>query len=194
MNLALAFALGALTGDPASTKEAMRPVQLLVGEWRVTVSEDGEAAKGWEETQAWEYRIEKDQYSLEFTVKDGKRFKEGLLSYDLKRKLYRLDAVRVDGKKAAFEGKLLVKELVLEELAPEGAAAERLNFNFLRDIRFIGSVERREAGSKTWNESHQYQFTRAGVSIVRSEGPKCVVTGGTGTIAVEHGGKTYYVC
>jgi hypothetical protein len=180
--------------DPSSTKEAMRPVQLLVGEWRVNVTPEEDPAKGWEEAQAWEYKIDKEEYALQFSIKDGKKFKEGLLSYDLKKKVYRIEAVRVDGKKATFEGKLLGKELVLEEVAAEGAEAERLNFNFLRDIRFIGSIEKRAAGQKTWLESHQYQFTKAGVSIVRNEGPKCVVTGGTGTIAVEYSGKTYYVC
>jgi hypothetical protein len=177
---------------PSTTKEAMKPVQLLVGEWRVEVDGPGDA--DWGETQAWEYKIEKDVYALTFTVKDGKRFKDGLLSYDLKKKVYRLEATRTDGAKAAFEGKLTDKELVLDEQVAEGAAAERLNFNLLRDNRFIGAVERRDVGQKLFTESHQYQFTRAGVSIVKVEGPKCVVTGGSAAIAVEHQGKTYYVC
>jgi hypothetical protein len=180
--------------DPASTKEAMRPVQLLVGEWRVNVTPGDDPSKSWEETQAWEYKIEKEEYSLQVSIKDGKKFKEGLLTYDLKKKLYRLELVRADGKKSTFEGKLSGKELTLEEVAAEGAAAERLNYNFLRDIRFIGSLDRRDAGSKTWNETHGYQFTRAGVSIVRTETPKCVVTGGTGSMTLEYQGKTYYVC
>jgi hypothetical protein len=180
--------------DPASTKEAMRPVQVLVGEWRVNVTPGDDPSKSWEETQAWEYKIEKEEYSLQVSIKDGKKFKEGLLTYDLKKKLYRLELVRADGKKSTFEGKLSGKELTLEEVAAEGAAAERLNYNFLRDIRFIGSIDRRDAGSKTWNETHGYQFTRAGVSIVRTETPKCVVTGGTGSMTLEYQGKTYYVC
>lgn len=177
---------------PASTKEAMRPIQLLVGEWRVGV--DGPDNADWDETQAWEYKIDKDLYALVFSVKDGKRFKEGTLGYDLKKKAYTMEAVRLDGSKASFEGKLTGKELVLEERAAENAAAERLTFNLLRDNRFIGAVEQRAAGQKTWSESHQYQFTRAGTSIVTVEGPKCVVTGGSPSIPVEHGGKTYYVC
>lgn len=194
MSLATAVLCLLAQKDPSSTKEAMRPVQLLVGDWRVSVTPSDDSSKAWEEAQSWEYKIEKEEYALEFTIKDGKRFKGGSLSYDLKKKVYRLEAVRIDGKKSTFEGKLSGKELSLEELAADGAAAEKLNFNFLREIRFIGSVEHREAGGKTWNESHQYQFTRAGVSIVRNEAPKCVVTGGTGTISVEHSGKTYYVC
>lgn len=194
MTITLILLLSSAQKDPASTKEAMRPVQLLVGEWRVSATPGDDPSKGWEEAQAWEYKIEKEEYSLQFSIKDGKKFKEGLLSYDPKKKLYRMEAVRADGKKSTFEGKLSGREMALEEVVAEGAAAERINFNFLRDIRFIGSIERREAGMKTWQESHTYQFTRAGVSIVRSEGPKCIVTGGTGSITVDYSGKTYYVC
>ncbi|HEX7900027.1 MAG TPA: TRASH domain-containing protein [Planctomycetota bacterium] len=177
---------------PATTKEAMKPVQLLVGEWRVEV--DGPADADWGETQAWEYKIDGQVYGLQFTIKDGKRFKDGALSYDLKKQVYRLDATRADGAKAAFEGKLTDKELVLEEKAAEGAAAERITYNLLRDNRFIGMVEKREAGQKVFAETHQYQFTRAGVSIVKVEAPKCVVTGGSSQIPVMYGDKTYYVC
>jgi hypothetical protein len=192
MTTLMLAALLAAQKAPTSTKEAMRPIQLLVGEWRVAV--DGPNGAVWEETQAWEYKIEKDVYSLVFSVKDGKKFKEGSVAYDLQKKAYRLEAVRADGAKGVFEGKLSGKELVLEEAAAEGAAAERLTFNLLRDNRFIGAIEQRAAGQRTFEGSHQYQFTRAGTSIVRVEGPKCVVTGGSPSIPVEHGGKTYYVC
>lgn len=185
-------ALLAAQKAPSSTKEAMRPVQLLVGEWRVNVDVPGGAA--WEETQAWEYRIEGENYALQFTVKGGKKFKEGLLSYDLKKQVYRFDAVRADGAKASYQGKLDGKELVLEEAAAETVPAERLTFNLLRDNRFIGLIEQRGAGQKAYSDTHRYAFTRAGVSIVKSDGPKCVVTGGTAAIAVDYAGKTYYVC
>jgi hypothetical protein len=192
MGVALAAVM--LQKDPASTKEAMRGIQFLVGEWKVTVTDENDNAKSWEEEQAWEYKIEKDEYGLQFTVKEGRKFKEGLLSYDVKRKLYRLEASRPDGKKAAFEGKLAGKELVLDEVVDEKSAQERMGFNFLRDNRFLGSYERREAGGKSWAATHAYQFTKKGVPFVRSEAPKCVVTGGTGSISVDYQGKTYYVC
>lgn len=177
---------------PSSTKEAMRPIQLLVGEWRVDV--DAPDASPWEESQFWEYKIEKDVYALQLTVKNGKKFKEGLLTYDLKKKVYRFDLLRADDSKAAYEGKLTGTELVLDEQVPESAAAERLNYNLLRDNRFIGSIESRAAGQKVYSETHKYQFTKAGVSIVKVQGPKCVVTGGSPAMSLEHAGKTYWVC
>jgi YHS domain-containing protein len=176
--------------DPGSTKEAMKAVQVLVGEWRVAV--DG--PEPWEETQSWEYRIDKEVYALQFTVKDGKYAKDGTLGYDLKKKVYRLELTRADGTKAAFEGKLNGKELSLEEQAAEGAAAEKIDLNLLRDIRFLVSVEKRAAGSKIFEPHLRWQAMRQGASIVKVAQPVCVVTGGSAQTAVEYMGKTYYVC
>jgi YHS domain-containing protein len=176
--------------DPGSTKEAMKAVQVLVGEWRVAV--DGPEA--WEETQSWEYRIDKETYALQFAVKDGKYAKDGVLGYDLKKKVYRLELNRADGTKGVFEGKLSGKELTLEEQVAEGAAAEKFDLNLLRDIRVLGSVEKRAAGSKVWEPHLRWQSMRQGASIVKVAQPVCVVTGGSAQTAVEYGGKTYYVC
>jgi len=178
--------------DPASTKEAMKRVQFLVGEWKATWSPEGKDA--WEETQAWEYKIEKEEYALQVAVKEGKRFKEGLLSYDVKKKAFRLEMTRIDDKKETYEGKLAGKELVLDQVVDEKAAQERIGFNFLRDNRFLGDTQHREAGTKAWTSTAAIQYTKQGVPFVRSEGPKCLVTGGSGSIEVAYGGKTYYVC
>lgn len=182
--LTLALVLAA----QATTKEAMKPLNTLVGEWRVVVG--ASSGDGWEETQAWEYRIEKGDYALQFTVKDGKRLKSGVLSYDLGKKIYRLQATRADGTAATFEGKLDGKELSLDEVG----GAERLTYTLLRENRFIGAVDRRSGAGTAYDRTHDYQFTRAGTSIVTRKSPVCIVTGGTGSIEVQHAGKTYMVC
>ncbi len=181
--------------EPATTKEAMKPVNFLVGEWKATITPEDGKGQGWEEMQAWEYKIDKDEFGMQFTVKEGKKFKDGVLSYDLKRKIYRLEMHGLDGKKLAFEGKLAGKDLSMEQVVEEkGGSQERMAFTFLRDNRFLGSYDRREKDSKTWLAVHAYQYTKQGVPFVRSEAPKCVVTGGTGTMEVSYQGKTYYVC
>src|SRR5690242_16016033 len=115
MNTMLAILLLALQKDPTSTKEAMKPIQLLVGEWKAQVSSDDGKDEPWEETQSWEYKIDKEEYALQFEVKGGKKFKSGILSYDLKKKSYRLEMVRANDQKAVFEGKLSGKDLPMEE-------------------------------------------------------------------------------
>jgi len=194
MTLAIAVGLLACQKDPASTKDAMKPVQLLVGEWRIEVSSDDPKQEAWSETQSWEFKIDKEEYGLQFDVKDGKKLKSGVLSYDLKRKVYRLDLVRPDDKKAAFEGKLSAKELVLEEVVEAKAAAEKITFNLLRDNRVLLNWERKEAGKNNWSPTYNYSCTKNGVPFVRVEAGKCVVTGGTPATTIEYKGVTYNLC
>src|ERR1043165_9081079 len=103
MTLTILATLLALQKEPSSTKDAMKPIQLLVGEWRAQVSSDDGKHEPWEEVQSWEYKIDKDEYALQFEAKGGKQFKSGVVSYDLKKKVYRLDAVRANDAKASFE-------------------------------------------------------------------------------------------
>jgi YHS domain-containing protein len=180
--------------EPSSTKDAMKPIQLLVGEWRVQVTCDDGKDEAWEETQAWEYKIDKEEYALQFEIKGGKRFKSGVLSYDLKKKVYRLEAVRHTDKKAVFEGKLSGKELSLDEVSEEKGAVERIVFNLLRDNRILVGVERKDAGKNNWAPSISLAATKNGVPFTRGDAPKCVVTGGTPSTTVEFKGVTYSVC
>jgi YHS domain-containing protein len=194
MNILLLASLLACQKDPASTKAAMSPIQVLVGEWRVQVAPEDSKEEAWEETQAWEYKIDKEEYALQFESKSARKFKSGILSYDLKRKLYRLEAVRADDRKAVFEGKLVGKELSLDEIADEKGPQERFLFNLLRDNRVLMSIERKEAGKNTWLSTHSYAATKQGVPFTRGEGPKCVVTGGSPAMEVQYKGATYMVC
>jgi len=194
MTLMLAAALVAFQKDPSSTKDAMKPVQLLVGEWRAQVSSEDGKEEPWEEIQNWEYKIEKEEYGLQFEIKGGKKFKSGVLSYDLKKKIYRLEAVRMNDQKASFEGKLAGKELAMEEVADAKGALEKVTFNLLRDNRILVSIERKEAGKAIWAPSLSYASTKQGVPFVRAESAKCVVTGGTPTSSVEYKGVSYALC
>ncbi|MFN3486815.1 MAG: hypothetical protein ACK44W_15215 [Planctomycetota bacterium] len=191
---ACALLCAALQADPRTSKEAMRPVQFLVGEWKVLVTDEVRRDQSWEEEQTWEYRIEGDLYALRFSARESRVFKEGVLTYDLARKLYRLELVRASGAKAVFEGPLAGRELHLEEPQDSATGRERLTFQFLRDNRFLAALERRDPGARAWRPALSYQFTKKGVPFVRAERPKCVVTGGTGDLEVYYQGKTYYVC
>jgi YHS domain-containing protein len=194
MNMMLAILLLALQKDPASTKEAMKPIQLLVGEWKAQVSSDDGKDEPWEETQSWEYKIDKEEYALQFDVKGGKKIKSGILSYDLKKKAYRLDIVRANDQKAVFEGKLSGKDLAMEEIVEGKAGQDKISFNLLRDNRILISLERKEAGKNNWAPHLSLAATKQGVPFVRAEKTFCVVTGGTPSSSVEYKGVTYNLC
>jgi YHS domain-containing protein len=190
----IAATLLALQKEPSSTKEAMKPVQLLVGEWKAQVSPDDGKDEPWEETQNWEYKIDKEEYALQFDTKGGKRFKSGVLSYDLKKKLYRLEVVRANDTKASFEGKLSGKELPLEEVVEAKAAQDKVTFSLLRDNRILIAVEHKDAGKNVWTPSMSVASTKQGVPFVRAAQTFCVVTGGTPSSTVDYKGVTYNLC
>jgi YHS domain-containing protein len=194
MTLALLATLLACQKDPSSTRDAMKPIQLLVGEWKAQVSSDDAKEDAWEETQNWEFKIDKEEYALQFEVKGGKKFKSGVLAYDLKKKLYRLELVRANDQKAAFEGKLAGKELAMDEVLEGKGTQERVSFNLLRDNRILMSLEKKEEGKKNWAPHLSYAATKQGVPFVRGESAKCVVTGGTPSTTVDYKGVTYSVC
>src|SRR5262245_27902998 len=194
MTLAILATLLAFQKDPTTTKEAMKPIQLLVGEWKSQVSSDDGKEEAWEETQNWEYKIDKDEYALQFENKGSKKFKSGVLSYDLKKKAYRLDVVRANDAKAAFEGKLEGRELKLEEIVDAKATQEKVEFNLLRDNRILIALERKEAGKNNWAPSLRLASTKQGVPFVRAAQTFCVVTGGTPSSTVEYKGVTYNLC
>lgn len=180
--------------DPATTKEAMQRIQILVGPWKCTASNKESRQDSWMEKQDWNFKIEKDEYQLEAKITDSKYWRDAILSYDLKNKVYRLTATRADGRKAAFEGRRKDTELVLDETVEKDSPQDRITFHLLRDNRILISIERRAAGKESFLLTYAYGCTKEGVPFVKGEPPKCVVTGGTGTIPVSYDGKTYYVC
>ena len=179
---------------PTSTKEAMSRVQHLVGEWRIT-GQGEEDSEYWTDTLDWTYNIEKIRYSLSFSAKKGTLFKKGKLSYSTRTRKYRLEAVKSDDSKVTYEGTVNATTLTLDEIIPKGATRQqRVIFNLLRSNRHLGFLEERKVGSKTWLLSTTWQGTKEGVPFIKSKGRLCVVTGGTGSSQVTHGGKTYYLC
>lgn len=181
---------------PASTKQAMMKVQLVVGEWRCTgMPKEMEGQKPWSEKASWTFKIDKDDYRLELTVKDGVFWKGGVLGYDLEKKTYRLTAVLASDEKRTFEGAYREKEktLSLEETG-DSWPRRRIVFSLLRDNRYLVDLEEQPAKERDWVVRAQVGCTKEGVPFAKGTGPLCVVTGGTGSISVPYKGKTYYVC
>lgn len=80
---------------------------------------------------------------------------------------------------------------------PEDAVQDRrLTIRRLNDIRWTILLEDRASGGGVWRRMFEVGMTRDGERLAADGvGEKvCVVTGGRGTIAVQHEGKTWYVC
>lgn len=101
---------------------------------------------------------------------------------------------RGDGDRV-YEGKIADKRLVLEATDKE-QVVHRLTLTILNENRMLVLFERRPQNQSFFTRVGEVGYQRQGTKIaaVGGSGPICVVTGGAGTIAVMHQGKTYYVC
>jgi hypothetical protein len=199
MTIALLLALSLLQDAPkafATTKEAMQKVQLVAGEWKGSGDPGESKDPAWTEKAEWSFKIDKDDHSLALAIEGGRTMKEGLLTYDLKKKVYRFSLTRPSGDQLAYEGSLNEKEktLTLDQVVEGAADQERLEFHLLRPVNFFVNVERRRTGARDWESAYSIRYRKEGVPFVRGESPKCVVTGGLGSMPVTHKGETYYVC
>ncbi len=203
--LALFVSCAAAAADGKERKgprQALKPFNDLVGSWRGTGEPEGTRAqkqKGfWVEGIGWEWQFKGGDAWLRLAFDKGKYFSRGELRYLPEKDAYRLAVVTADKKELSFEGQLEPggKRLTLDRADPDTNETQRLVFSLLHPNRHLYRYEVRPAGRTTFTRVYQVGATKEGVPFA-SKGdtsPECVVSGGKGTIAVSHKGKTYYVC
>ncbi len=199
--LVLTFPLAARADDkPASSlKEALKPFNDLVGSWRGTGEPEGtraEKIKGfWTETIGWEWQFKGDDVWMKIAFDKGKHFSGGDLHYLADKKLFRLNLTTPEKKTLTFDGTLENKRLTLDRVDPETKDTQRLVFTFLHANRHLYRYEVKKAEAPSFVKQFQVGATKEGVPFATGDGyPECIVSGGRGTMAVMHKGKTYYVC
>ncbi len=195
-----------LAADPAtqSAKDAFQPLNPLIGKWKGTGYPDGtraERQKGfWSESLTWVWQFEKSDARLAVTFDRGKHFTRWDLRYLPAKKLYELTATTPAKGALVFIGSLAVgkqKEQVLTVERTDEARKEdqRLVVTLLHRNRYLYRWETRPTGAGAFVRKYQVGATKEGEPFADvPKGPECVVSGGTGTIAVHYKGKTYYVC
>ncbi len=189
--------------DPAMA--ALQQVQDIVGQW------EGEGAKAdksavWAEEMTFSWKFAKTgKMSLYAKFKDGKDdqpgryFDEAAILFDPATSKYVLKAYRKGAEEPLeFVGQRHESGLRFDRVK-KGAAKDdfdRIEWKLLNDgDRVVYSVARKLG--KTYRPIASVGLNRQGTTIAAKEGgngPKCIVTGGAGTMAVSHEGQTYYVC
>ncbi|MBI3407413.1 MAG: YHS domain-containing protein [Planctomycetes bacterium] len=187
-------------GDPPnarSPKDALRPFNVLIGEWRGTGNPVGsleEKQKGfWLETLSWQWQFKKDDAWLTLAVDKGKYFSGGELRFLPDKDLFEL-TLRTPAKESlVYTGKLDKKKLTLERDIKD--ETQRLVITLLHSNRFLYAFEVRPAGKNLFSKKYTVGATKEGEPFAAGDGkPECIVSGGLGSIAVAYKGKTYYVC
>lgn len=192
------------TEKPASPKDALKPLQGLVGSWKGTGKPEGtreEQEKGfWSETVAWAWQFEKGEPSLVATFEKGKHFSRGTLKYDAATGEYRLALVAPDKSERAFVGTLKIGDakqpiLSVERTDPTTKEVQRVVVTQLHANRFLYRYEVQVAVGGSFARVYQVGATKEGepfASVPRDN--ECIVTGGKGTGTVTYKGKSYPIC
>ncbi len=182
----------------AADKQALSSLQDFVGEWKgVGQPKRGSSDGAWTEQAAWAWHFDKDRAELRAEITDAKYYRQLQLRPTEKPDEFQLIATPAgEGEPDRFSGALdKDKQLVLTAQNAQADRPARISFRLVAGgDRLIVLYERRTAGND-YARLAEVGATRKGSAFANAAGyPECVVTGGRGTIAVEHQGKTYYVC
>lgn len=202
--LAVLLALFLPADAPKTAKEAFQPLNPLIGSWKGTGSPEGtreEKQKGfWTETVAWEWQFKGKDTWLDVTFDKGKHFTKWELRYQPDKTTYHLTATTPDKKTLTFAGPLAATKqsgqvLTLDRTDADAGETQRLVVTLLHHNRFLYRYETKPTAATAFTKKYQVGATKEGESFADvPKGPECIVSGGKGTIAVSHNGKTYYVC
>jgi YHS domain-containing protein len=197
--LTIAVAAGAYVDSPTSPRDALKSLNVLIGEWKGTGQPEGtrrEKQSGfWTEELAWSWHFKGDDAWLGVTFDQGKHFATGVLRFVPDKDLYRLSLKGVDGSTQTFEGRLKDKVLTLDREDATAKETQRLVFTLLHDNRFLYRMDKKPSGRATFTKVYEVGATKKGVAFAAGEtGPECIVSGGKGTMTVTFKGETYYVC
>ncbi len=182
--------------DAEATKGWLKAYQPLVGGWRgVGQPKRGSNVGAWRETVEIRWDFPKGEVGLLWTCKDSPHWKQAWLTA-VTAETYQFKTTHADDAVRIYQGKREGERLILETSTEGASEVHRATFTFLGDNRWTLLLERRAATQTFYQRIGEIGYQREGTKLaaIDGNGPECVVTGGLGTIAVTHAGKTYYVC
>jgi hypothetical protein len=184
----------------ADSRQALQPFNDLIGTWRATGTPEGnreERQRGfWTESQAWEWQFKGADVWLALKSAGGKQFTHAELRPLPQPSRFRLIATTPNKQSLTFDGELKDQRLTLERTDETTKEMQRIVLRLLHSNRVIWHYETRAADKQAFRRVWQVGATKEGepFAVGGNANPECIVSGGTGTIAVTHMGKTYYVC
>ena len=183
-----------------SSREALKPFNVLVGKWNASGVPEGTAEKKqdghWTEVLDWSWKFKGDDAWIVVTFDKGKYFKSGELHSLPKPNAFRLKIETTDKRTLTYEGELKESYLTLERVDETTKQTERLVFALLHSNRITYRGEVKPEGKTFFTKLYRVGATKDGEPLVSTgfNEKECVVSGGQGAGTVIYKGKTYYVC
>ncbi len=205
--VALLSLMPLLADDPATTlptpaelkaqKEALAHWNGLIGGWRGTgQTRRGSSTGAWREDTNWAWKFSPTESALVGTVTKGKLATTLKITADAAPGKYHLQWTESEKVVRELSGQIEDGKLVVVSTPDEQKEVHRVTITSLNELRTLILFEKRKEDQQSYTRIAEVGYTREGTRLAGPGGgqPECVVTGGLGTIKVEHAGKTYYVC
>jgi hypothetical protein len=179
-------------------------LQAYVGGWRgVGQPKRGSNRGAWTETADWSWKFADGRASLVGTLDDSKFFSALVVLPGDAPHTFVLLAHRLADESDAepapprrFRGAIDDGAFVATADSADGEEPARISVRLVAGGDRMLVLYEKQMGAGQYARLGEVGSTRKGSSFAKraTAGRECVVTGGLGTIAVEHAGKTYYVC
>jgi len=129
------------------------------------------------------------------TFAEGKQLLSARLRWDPREEQYVFEGVFADKSMRTFTGRRMGNRLVLETVADDDSI-HQVTLTLLNEKRTLLLYQIRTPKGTQFNRVAEVGYTRAGTRLAEEgvTGRECIVTGGLGTIRVEHKGNSYWVC
>jgi hypothetical protein len=207
-----------LSGETRSRAviSALQPLQILLGDWRwITNKEFGGSKKAAEDLKwVWDFRTDDTQPSLTATSDVHPYFKQLWLTYFPDDEKFKATVKSPDGQTRVFFGTWTdggepkeesdgrkvqhTFKMQLSQVSPEDGDQWSLVINQLDNNQYLTNLTRRPPTGKQFGPLDVIRQQRLGTSFAVADsdnpGPKCIISGGLGTMSVSYKGKSYPVC
>ena len=183
--------------DLKAQKAALAHWNSLIGGWRGTGQpRRGSSTGAWREDTSWAWQFSPTESALVGTVIKGKLATTLKITAAAAPGKYHLQWTNDAAVVRELTGQIEDGKLVLVSAPDEQQEVHRITITTLNELRTLILFEKRKADQQSYTRLAEVGYTREGTRLAGPGGgqPECVVTGGLGTIKVEHAGKTYYVC
>lgn len=205
-------------GEPADEKsivKALQPFNVLLGEWSGKTKKQFEGfAKIDSQKWVWDFKTDREQPSVAMASDKNIYFHHAWLTYVTDKQLFRMTVEEPDKQKRILEGTWTdggeprqesdgkkpqwTYKLQLTQVEPAEGDLLRVEFFLRENNEYMVTLFRKPAKSMQFTQVDVVRAQREGTSFAVADsdnpGPKCIVSGGLGTMTVTHNGKSYPVC
>lgn len=195
---------------------ALQPLQVLLGQWRWITNKkfEGSNKSGEDLEWVWDFKHDAAQPSLTAKCTTHPYFHQVWLTYLPNEEKFEATARPEEGDERVFrgtwaedgepkeesDGKKIQHtfKMQLTQVSPAAGDQWQLVFNQLDNNQYLMTMTRRPATGKQFGPLDVVRQQRLGTSFAVADsdnpGPKCIISGGLGTMTVTYKGKSYPVC